>query len=426
MFINIISGIVMLGAVGIILLRTLTKSGLPIEQNILTTSTYQNNGFSSTTRETASVFGLSLLFRAIVFIVSIFAIFITTNSSFSIDKLLKAYMQWDANNYYRIALGGYSYHIEDGMYTTLAFFPLYPWCVRAVNLLFQNLTVSGIITSSLLYSGGCALLYKLMSFDYNKSTAVRCVVFISIFPHSFFFGTMMSESMFFFTSATTLYYIRRHDWIRAGVFGAFASMSRLAGVLLVIPATVEWLEHYQIIELLRRKSYIKIRKLFYKKALWILLMFMGIIVYLFCNYQTSGDCFKFMEYQNIVWNNTTVYWGECLSIILKQIQTRDSFTVFSIWIPELVSIVFVVMLLIYGLRKTRNMYTSYLAVYIIINMSMAWPLSIARYMSCAIPAFMILSEFSERHRWCEHIITTVIAILFGIFFTAYFMGKQIM
>lgn len=426
MLINIISGIIILGVVGIIAVRVFAQSGLPIRENVFIKKTSQNHGFSSNVNETASIFGVSLLFRAAVFIISIFAIFIMSDSGFSLDKLLKTYMQWDANNYYRIALGGYSYHVEDGMYTTLAFFPLYPWCIRVVNLVFNNLIVSGIVTSSLLYAGGCAYLYRLMAFDYNKPTAIRCIVFISVFPHAFFFGTMMNESMLFFTSAATLYYIRRHAWAKAGLFGALAAMSRLAGILLVIPAVVEWFENYRIVKLIRNKSYARAWRFYYKKALWIFLMLLGTLIYLFCNYKTTGDWFKFMEYQETVWNNTTVYWGECLSTIIHQIQIRNGFTVFSIWIPELVSVIFTIALLIYGLRRTRNMYTSYLAVYIIINLSMAWPLSIARYMTCAIPTFMILAEFSERHRWSEHLITATMAILFGVFFTAYFMSRQIM
>lgn len=428
--VNIISGIVIIGAILVIALRVLAFSGLPVKKNrvldALLVKKNQQQSFTATSRETLVVFGIALLFRIAVFIISIFAIFLMSDKEFSFSGLLDTYMQWDARNYFRIATGGYSFYVENGEFPTLAFFPLYPWIIKVLNVFVQNMTLSGLIVSFLAYSGACAYMYKLMSFDFSKQTAIRAIVFISVFPHSLFFGTMMNESMLLMTAMATLYYIRRHDWIKAGIFGGLASMSRLAGIMLIIPATVEWIEHYEIISLLRKKSFSEVWQLIYKKALWIILMFLGTFVYLACNYHTTGEWFKFLEYQEMFWNNDTVYWGESLSTILQYVGNEKSFTLFAIWLPELISIVFVATLLIYGIRRTRNLYTSFLVVYMIINMSMSWPLSIARYMTCAIPAFMILSDFSERHKWTEHLITATMAITFGIYFTAYFMSRQIL
>lgn len=430
MVINTLSGIIIIGAILVIALRVLTRSGMPVKENVffntLLADKRNTAGFIPTRKETATVFGVSFFFRIAVFVISIFAVFIMRDEQLSFNNLMNAYMQWDANNYFRIATGGYSYHVENGAYTTLAFFPLYPLIIRIFNVLIHNMTASGLLVSALAYSGACAYMYNMLSSDYNKQTTIRAIVFMSVFPHSLFFGTMMNESMLLFTAMATLYYIRRHCWIRVGIFGALASMSRLAGIMLVIPAAVEWIEHYRVIKLLRKKTFAKVWQLFYKKALWIVLMFAGTFVYLACNYHTTGEWFKFLEYQKTVWNNTTVYWGECLSVIFERAAHDTSFSRFAIWLPELIAIIFAAVLLIYGIRRTRNLYTSFLVVYMIINMSMGWPLSVARYMTCAIPAFMILSDFSERHKWTEHIITAIMAIVFGVFFTAYFMGRQVL
>lgn len=428
--VKIISGIIIIGAILVIALRVLAFSGLPVKKNSaldpLLAKKNQQQNFTATNRETLAVFGISLLFRIAVFIISIFAIFLLADKSFSFNSLLDTYIQWDARNYTHIATGGYSFYVENGEFPTLAFFPLYPWAMRFLNIFVQDMTISGLAISFLAYSGACAYMYNLMSLDYNKQTAIRAIIFISVFPHALFFGTMMNESMLLFTSMATLYYIRRHAWVKAGFFGALASMSRLAGIALIIPAAVEWIEHYEIISLFRKKSFTKVWQLFYKKALWIVLMFLGTFVYLACNYHTTGEWFKFLEYQEMFWHNDTVYWGESLSTILQYAHNEQSFTRFAIWLPELIAIIFVAILLIYGIRRTRNLYTAFLVVYMIINMSMSWPLSIARYMTCAIPAFMILSDFSEHHKWTEHLITATMAIAFGVFFTVYFTGRQIL
>ena len=148
-------------------------------------------------------------------------------------------MKWDANNYFRIANVGYSGFDIDGDFTTIVFFPLYPWIMRIVNLIFRDLRVSGLLTSFALYSGACCFLYKLFSIDHSKSVAVRAIVYLSVFPHALFFGTLMSVSMLLFTSAATLYYIRKHKWYLVGIWGAAAALSRMVGILLAIPAAVE-------------------------------------------------------------------------------------------------------------------------------------------------------------------------------------------
>lgn len=427
--IDIFSGIVIFGAIAVIIMRMLSASGLPFKKNVVFDTLLirkTENSFNTGTKDTSAVFALSLLFRVFVFVISIFAVYLMKDEPYSFKNLINTYTQWDARHYSNIATGGYSYYVEDGVYPTLAFFPLYPWVIRLFNGYINDMVISGLVVSFLAYAGGCTFLYKLTSLDYNKSTAIRAIVFISIFPHALFFGTMMSESMFFFTLTATLYYIRKHNWPLAGVFGAFAAMSRMSGVLLAIPAAVEWFEHYQIIDLLRKKSFKEIWKNFYSKGLWIFLMAFGTLVYLYCNYKTTGKWFAFLEYQEKFWFNKTVYWGDCLSVITDYIKNEKSMTLFAIWLPEIIAIIFATVLLIYGLRRTRTMYTAFLVVYIIINMSMSWPLSIARYMSCAVPAFIILSDFSERHKWTEHLITATMAITFGVFFTGYFMSKQIM
>ncbi len=429
-FISIISSIFIWCAAAVILLRLINISGINFNDSaffkyVIKDNSFKNS-FSPTGRETAAVFGISFLFRLAVFIISVFAIFIANDKDFSFNELLNSYLQWDANNYYRIAKGGYSYHIENGAYTTLAFFPLYPWLIRIVNLFFNNIVLSGLVLSCLLYSGACAYMYRLLACDYNKSAAIRAIVYVSVFPHSFFFGTMMNESMLFFTMTATFYYIRTHNWVKTGIFGAFAALSRMAGILLAVPAAVEWLEYYEIFKKIKSRQFKEVWRLFYKKGLWIFLMLGGTLVYLFCNFKTTGEWFKFLEYQKDIWHNGAVYFGDGISTMFNYCINETRYTRFAIWLPEVISVVFVTATLIYGIRKARTMYTSFLIVYIIINTGFAWPISVARYMCCAIPSFIILADFAERHKWTEHIISAVMAVAMGVFLTCYFMSRQIL
>lgn len=430
MTISIISSIIIWGCVLFIILRILASSGLCLPQNRIISFISDNklikNSYIPSKKELLGVFSAALAFRIIVLLMSASAIYMFSDNQASFTDFLNQYMEWDANNYIRIATGGYTYHVEEGVYTTLAFFPLYSWIMRFVNIVFHNLQFTGLLLSSLFYSGACVFLFKLFCMDYSKQTALRAIIYLSVFPHSLFFGTLMNESMLLITMSASLYFIRKHNWALAGILGALAALSRLVGILLVIPAAVEWFEHYKIIEKLKNKQIKEVFRIFYSKALWIFIIPTGLIIYLICNYAVTGHFFYFLELQEKIWNNGSEYFGKCISMIFEKAFTEHGMTKFAIWIPETLSIIFVVAALAYGLRRSRGMYLSFLAVYIIVNAGFKWPISISRYMTCAIPSFLYLSVFSERHKWIEPLITVSMAIGFGIYFTAYFASKQIL
>ncbi|MCC8161021.1 MAG: glycosyltransferase family 39 protein [Oscillospiraceae bacterium] len=433
MIVSILSSVIVWCAVIVILMRVLSSSGLALPKNKFTDAVLADKRIlydsqEPTVKEIAFVFGAAFLFRIIVFIFSLCVIYMFNDNVNGFDGIMEQYMKWDANNYYRIAMGGYTYHTESNGadYTTLAFFPLYPWIMKIFNIVFRDMRLSGLITSFTLYSAACCYLFKLFSIDYNKSTALRAIIYMSVFPHALFFGTIMNESMLLFTSAATLYYIRKHKWHLVGIFGAAAALSRMVGIMLAIPAAVEWLEHYKILEKLKNKNIKEVWRLFYSKGLWIFLMLLGTGIYLFCNWKVTGDPFKFLEYQRKYWNHGSAYFGTGISSLFDNLMSGSAERAVEIWIPSIVSIILVLACNVYGLRKSRNMYSAYLIVYFILNMSVDYIISAPRYMTCAIPAFLFLSDFSERHKWTEPLITASMAVGLGVYLAGYLCWKQIL
>jgi hypothetical protein len=266
--------------------------------------------------------------------------------------------------------------------------------------------------------------------DFGESTAIKSVVLISVFPHALFFGTMMNESMLFMFTVITLYFIRNHKWWLVGIFGALAALSRLAGILLAFPALVEFIEHYKILEKIKNKEIKQAFSILIKTGSPVFIMLLGTFIYLYCNYRTTGDWFKFMEYQQTIWNHHSTYFGIGIKNIINNasnaIKSGNSMIAAAIHIPSVISIIFVLATLIYGLRKGRSMYSIYLVMYFIVNMSVDWIISTPRYMTCAVPAFIYLAEFADRHEWADKLITVSMAIGFGIYLTAYLFSKQIL
>lgn len=372
----------------------------------------------------------ALLFRMIVFYLSSFAVAFWSNSELTFNNLIQQYVQWDANNYQRIADLGYSGYNPDGNYLTLAFFPLYPWTARVFNIIFHNTYISLLVTSFLCYSIGCGFLYKLCAIDFGKSTAMKSVVYISVFPHALFFGTMMNESMLFMFTVITLLFIRRHKWWLVGIFGALAALSRLAGILLAFPALIEFIEYYKLPEKLKHKELKQTAAILLRKGSPVFIMLLGTFVYLYCNYRTTGEWFKFMEYQQTIWHHHSTYFGTGVRNIINNainaLKSGNSMITAAIHIPSVISLVFVLLSIVYGIRKSRSMYSIYLIMYFIVNMSVDWIISTPRYMVCAVPAFIYLAEFADRHRWIDPLITASMSICFGIYLTAYLFSKQIL
>lgn len=429
--ITILSSVMIWGAVALIALRVLAKSGLAIPADnkfmryIYSDDKMLKGSFEPTAKEVAAVFGIALLFRAAVFVLSICPMFMLNNGEVSFNGIMSQYMKWDAQWYQSIAEGGYTNHTENGDYTTLAFFPIYPWIVRCMAVIFRDIRLSGIVTSSLLYAGACCYLYKLFALDYSKSTTVRAIVYLSIFPFAFFFGTIMTESTLLFTMSATLYYIRTHNWKMVGIFGALAALSRMVGILCAFPAAVEWLEEYKIFDKLKNGKIKEVWRLFYSKGLWIFLMLLGTAIYLYCNYRVTGDPFKFLEYQRKYWSHGSAYFASGINLVFSRMLSDDASTNFQLWIPSVFSIIFIFVCIIYGIRRNRNMYTAFAVTYFILNISFDWVISVPRYMSCAIPAFLFLADMSERHKWAGPIITAASAIGFGIYLSAWICYKQI-
>ncbi len=435
MIISVIVSIVIWGCIAALLLRTISASGIAISQNkvtafLLADKNTLKQDAADTNRNFLFIMLAAFIFRIIVFALSYLAVSLFKDGSLTFKGLVQQYVQWDANNYQRIADLGYGGYNENGDFTTLAFFPLYPWTARIFKGMFGSTYISLLAVSFVCYAVGCGFLYKLVSIDYSSGTAVKAVILISVFPHSLFFGTMMNESMFFMFTVITLYYIRSHKWWLVGIFGALASLSRLAGIILAFPALFEFTEHYKLLEKLKSKKTKETVGILLKKGSPVFIMLIGTFIYLYCNYRTTGEWFKFMEYQQRIWKHQSTYFGVGISNIVKNaadaVKSNNSALAAEIHIPSVVSVVFVLVMIVYGLRRGRSMYSIYLIMYFMVNMSVDWIISAPRYMSCAVPAFIYLAEFADKHSRADKLITVSMAIGFGIYLTAYLFGKQIL
>lgn len=366
--------------------------------------------------ESVRVFLLALLFRLVIFVVvGLFTCLVLYPDS-GPDAALWNWKRWDALHYVNLAELGYSGYMEDGKHLFLVFFPLYPWLMRLVSALTGNTMAAGLLISFLCYAGGCVYLYKLTAWELGRRAARRAVLFLSVFPYAFFFGGIMTESLFLLTTAAGLWYIRRHRWWLAGAIGILAAMTRMHGILLVGAAAAELVEKrggFDWKEIGRRLPAL-------------LLPVLGTLVYLLLNWQVAGDPFAFTVMQEH-WSQGFCWISDTLWYVLQNALSYPTEAVrYQLWIPTILLFPIFFALAVYARKRFRSMYTLYGFVYLVLNYSLSWLLSAGRYLSCALPFFLFAAALTERRRWLTILIAAGMSIGFLVMLYGYLTGGQIM
>jgi hypothetical protein len=153
--------------------------------------------------------------------------------------------RWDARWYVEIARDGYRY--EPGMPSNAAFFPLYPLLIRATHTLLclpetdYWWLLTGIVLSNLALLVALGYFRSLLVIDVDQATVSRAIIYLLIFPTSFFLSSVYNESLFLALTVGAFYYARKNRWLTACIFTALATLTRSQGIILLLPLLIEYL-----------------------------------------------------------------------------------------------------------------------------------------------------------------------------------------
>ncbi len=151
------------------------------------------------------------------------------------NPLLALWQRFDTNWYLAIAERGYAGN--DG---STVYFPLYPALIRIVGAIIGNRMLAALLVSNLALLGALVLLYRLSETLFFSAIAQRAVAYQLIFPTGFFLLTAYTESFFLFLALSVFAFAQQGRWFYASLFGAFAALTRLQGVLLIVPLGYMW------------------------------------------------------------------------------------------------------------------------------------------------------------------------------------------
>jgi hypothetical protein len=156
-------------------------------------------------------------------------------------SLLDAFGRWDAHWYLDVAARGYGLRGPlASVQSNVAFFPLYPWLVRALATVLPGRGEEGLFVAALLASnaallGGLALVWRIARDATDEETAGRTVLYVLLFPAGFVLSAPYPEALFLLLSAASLQAALRGRPALAGALGFLLALSRPGGVLVAVP-----------------------------------------------------------------------------------------------------------------------------------------------------------------------------------------------
>ncbi len=179
-----------------------------------------------------------IAFFLLTYLVNLFFLSDFSKQALKMHDTLEYWDHWDTGQFTAIAQGGY-----DAAWRT-AFFPLYPLLEAVLAPILHKPYYAGLFISNLATLGLFTVLYRLVYEEFDAERANRTVLYLAVFPTAFFLSAAYNEALFLLLAVSSFYCIRRGNWWLAGVCGLLASLTRSAGVFLLVPFCYEYIRQH--------------------------------------------------------------------------------------------------------------------------------------------------------------------------------------
>ena len=336
--------------------------------------------------------------------------------------------RWDAAHYIHLIEEGYQGYTEDGQHLFLVFFPGYVWAARLLRLVIPSTALAGTALSCLCYGGACCYLYRLAGEAYNGRVARDALLYMSLFPFSFFSGLVMTEGLFLLATTGACWYAWRGKWLAFGLFGALAALTRMTGLLVIVVGVIRLLEAYRPLEPPVGKSLGRCWKPLLLRLPLTLLPAVGTLLYLLLNLWVDGDPFAFASHQEH-WHQGYLWISQVVEYIGRYLgDNLGSSFGWAVWAPALALFVVGLALLYWAaLRKGHPAgLLAYGFCFFVATYSLSWLLSAGRYLSTCFVLFLFLAKLTQRRPALRAALLGGEGVLLGVYLCAFLAGAQVM
>ncbi|MHC5538016.1 mannosyltransferase family protein [Singulisphaera rosea] len=310
------------------------------------------------------------------------------------------WVRWDAGWYRILVEHGYADRTWGS--NPQAFFPLYPWTTRAVSEVVGNHWIAGLLVSNVSLLLALIYLSKIAARYLDEDGVRRSLIYLLIYPSSFFLSAYYSEGLFLLTTAAAFHGYLTGRYFRCGVWGFLAALTRPTGIALFAAFALDY-----VLKVATRRSRIS------PSVLWLLLIPAGLGTFMLLLYVDSGDPLAFVRAHGS-WGRSFASPTQALWTALTNIDwslPRDHVNTVTA-----MDAVTAALFLILPFRLFRR-YDAALPIYALVLMLM--PLatgslkSMLRLEVVSFPVFLTLAELGK-NREVDRVIIFVSAIFLGL------------
>ncbi len=364
----------------------------------------------------------------------------------STQVLLQAWAKWDAGFFLALARYGYYSPIPT------VYYPMYPLLIHVVaGLLRINILIAALIISNL---GSLAAFIGLgilaLQENETKLAAPNAVRVAASFPLAFFLAAPYSEGIFLALAVWTLVYMRRGAWYRTAACAFAAGWTRPTAVILILPLAWEycrqhgWLtwagKHWRV---WRWQPQTLPQRL---QRAWSLRTYLAVILQalivveavplafalyaLYCKVQ-FGSSWVFIQNEQIYWLHRPMFPWEALDVAWKVYTSQPIGSYNQMHsLVDLIPLAFFALLTLFTIRRTPFCFTLYMLGLLqlcitapVMNGNYPFVLmSTGRFLVVAIPIFLLLGRWIERHQWLDMLLVSGGFMLQAIFTAIYLQG----
>jgi Gpi18-like mannosyltransferase len=318
------------------------------------------------------------------------------------NTFLGIWNRWDAAHYLKIAQFGYTGVGEDRF--LIVFFPFYPALVALLEIVVGDYLISAFIVSALATFGLGLAFRELVKLDYSEKTAQLAVLFLLIFPTSYFLHIPYTESLFLALTVGCFLAARKKAWVIAGILGGLACLTRVNGLILIPAIAFEVWDEYRETRLFNRKWF------------FLALIPSGFGAYLALNYFVAGDPLMFLTYQREHWFRYFRPPWEGIWETYKKLANPKPNDAQMQGNQELTFVVIGFVATVAGWKYLRGSYRVWMLSNWLLFVSTSMVLSVPRYTITLFPLFILMALAAMRNWWAN-----VLIIVWSILFLSLFV-----
>lgn len=314
---------------------------------------------------------------------------------------------FDGAHYLGIATSGYGQYQQ-------AFFPLYPLIISALIRIWPIAPhIVGLAVSHAAFFVGLCMLYTYAR-KYGDEVSRWTIALLLVYPMSFYFASVYTESLFFMLAAGSLLAMERKQYVISSLFIALAGATRLIGILLLLPLVMR-VRNNRNKELLLYVCPISV---------------LGLAGYMGYLWYVTGDPIAFFHVQPFFGANRSgsaiVLLPQVLWRYVKIVVTASPVSL-QYWVAaaEVTAFIGVLFLIVMHWKdKTVRPFLVYSATVVLVPSLSGTLSSMPRYILAAFPLFILIAKL--HNRWIKYFMVALsvigLVVCTSLYLSGYFIS----